>query len=284
MASAMLTTIERASHALRRATALLVTAGAGMGVDSRLPDFRGDEGFWKAYPPFRKLGLRFVELANPRWFERDPELAWGFYGHRLALYRRTKPHRGFDILKKWGASMRDGVFVFTSNVDGQFQRAGFDPSRIHECHGSLDRLQCMRRCGIPPFSSEDYEPRIDEESCRAREPLPRCPRCGAMARPNVLLFGDFGWDSRPYDEQEERLNDWLEELAEQEDARLVVVELGAGSHVPTVRIFSESVSRALNGELVRINPRESHGPRGTISIPTGALEACVAIDGMLEAT
>jgi len=71
-------------------------AGAGMGVDSGLPDFRGDEGFWKAYPPMAKLGIRFSSMANPRWFESDPELAWGFYGHRLNLYRATvldRPYR-----------------------------------------------------------------------------------------------------------------------------------------------------------------------------------------------
>ena len=47
---------------------LLVTAGAGMGVDSGLPDFRGTEGFWRSYPPLAELGLRFEEVANPAWF------------------------------------------------------------------------------------------------------------------------------------------------------------------------------------------------------------------------
>ena len=51
-----------------------------MGVDSGLPDFRGDEGFWNAYPPFRKLGLSFVDLADPRWFADNPAQAWGFTG------------------------------------------------------------------------------------------------------------------------------------------------------------------------------------------------------------
>jgi len=64
---------------------LLIAAGAGMGVDSGLPDFRGKEGFWRAYPPLLKLGIRFEEMANPRWFTENPELAWGFYGHRYNL-------------------------------------------------------------------------------------------------------------------------------------------------------------------------------------------------------
>src|SRR5262245_65520914 len=74
---------------------MLIGAGAGMGVDSGLPDFRGDQGFWKAYPPYAERGLRFVDLANPDWFENDPAMAWGFYGHRFNLYHKTAPHAGF---------------------------------------------------------------------------------------------------------------------------------------------------------------------------------------------
>ena len=70
--------IEKARKALKEADAILITAGAGMGVDSGLPDFRGTEGFWRAYPIAKKLGLRFEELANPRWFDENPKLAWAF--------------------------------------------------------------------------------------------------------------------------------------------------------------------------------------------------------------
>ena len=55
----------RAAEAVASADALLVGAGAGMGVDSGLPDFRGDEGFWNAYPPFAQRGLSFMDLASP---------------------------------------------------------------------------------------------------------------------------------------------------------------------------------------------------------------------------
>jgi len=61
--------IRKAAKAIKEAKYLLITAGAGMGVDSGLPDFRGDEGFWKAYPIAKKLGLNFQALANPRWFD-----------------------------------------------------------------------------------------------------------------------------------------------------------------------------------------------------------------------
>ena len=81
------------------ADGLLITAGAGMGVDSGLPDFRGSEGFWKAYPALANAGIHFQEIASPESFRSHPRQAWGFYGHRLNLYRHTLPHDGFRILK-----------------------------------------------------------------------------------------------------------------------------------------------------------------------------------------
>jgi NAD-dependent SIR2 family protein deacetylase len=59
--------IGRAAEAISGAKALLINAGAGMGVDSGIPDFRGADGFWKAYPAYRKLGLDFGLLINSRW-------------------------------------------------------------------------------------------------------------------------------------------------------------------------------------------------------------------------
>src|ERR1700733_9801713 len=93
--------LQRAAEVIRAADALLIGAGAGMGVDSGLPDFRGNEGFWNDYPAFRRQNLSFVELANPAWFDADPGRAWGFYGHRLNLYRATQPHDGFQRLLAW---------------------------------------------------------------------------------------------------------------------------------------------------------------------------------------
>ena len=269
--------VARAAEAVASADALLVGAGAGMGVDSGLPDFRGDQGFWKAYPPMAKLGIRFVEMANPRWFTGDPALAWGFYGHRLNLYRATKPHAGFALLLRWGEAMPGGVFAFTSNVDGQFQSAGYGGDVV-ECHGSLHHLQCSRGCGNAIWSARDVEVEVNEETFRAAEPFPVCPHCGAVARPNVLMFGDWGWIGDRTDRQETRYGSWLETLR---DRNVAVIECGAGTSVPTVRRQCEQVAAALGGTLIRINPREPKGPAGCISIPGGALESLHAIHDRL---
>ena len=264
--------VERAAAAIREADALLIGAGAGMGVDSGLPDFRGDEGFWRAYPPFR--GRRFAEMSNPRWFRTDPGQAWGFFGHRLDLYRSTVPHAGFDVLRRRAKEKPLGCFVFTSNVDGQFTKAGFDQERILECHGSIHYLQCSHLCSEDIWPAGDLKVEVDAETIRAAPPFPACPRCGNVARPNILMFGDFDWLSSRCDRQHARYGRWLEATR---GKRIAAIELGAGTAIPTVRL--ECTQRA--GVLVRVNPREPQTPPGGIALPAGALEAILRIDEAL---
>lgn len=267
--------LHAAARAVAEADALLIGAGAGMGVDSGLPDFRGAEGLWNAYPAYRKLGLDFYRLANPRWFSDDIALAWGFYGHRLNLYRSTSPHDGFRILRSWAARRKHGAFVFTSNVDGHFQRAGFDAERICEVHGSIHWLQCLTACGQPPYSAEMTNVRIDEETMRALAPFPSCPRCAGPARPSILMFNDWDWDSDRTRSQETNLEDWLSKIV---GSRLVVIECGAGTAIPTVRRFCEQVASHHVSPLIRINVREPRVPDGHLGLAMGALHALRDLD------
>jgi len=272
--------LTRAARAIRDADALLITAGAGMGVDSGLPDFRGNEGFWKAYPPMAKLGISFIEMANPTWFDDDPTLAWGFYGHRLNLYRRTAPHRGFTQLLEIGRQKRGGYFVFTSNVDGQFQKAGFAEEQVEECHGSIHHLQCTHPCSAGIWDARDERVAVDEDTFRAKEPLPRCKHCSGMARPNVLMFGDWSWISTRTDSQSGRRSAWLKGILEAR-LRLAIVELGAGEAVATVRRQSEYIAGVYGATLIRINPRDFRVSLGeSVSLPFGAVEG---VGGIVDA-
>jgi NAD-dependent SIR2 family protein deacetylase len=260
--------VQQAARLLAAADAVIATAGAGIGVDSGLPDFRGHQGFWRAYPPYAGLGLSFVQLADPTLFRRDPELAWGFYGHRRALYRRTRPHVGFTVLRELAG------FVFTSNVDGQFQTAGFDPDRILECHGTLWWEQCLRGCGAAPFPAAAADVTVDDTTMRATGPLPTCPDCGGLARPNVLMFGDAHWDDRRQAMQEGRLRAHLAGVA---GPGLVVLEVGAGTAVPTVRWFGRSLVERAGARLVRINPYDHEVPAGQVAVRGGAAASLLAL-------
>lgn len=205
--------MEEARAACEGAEAVLIAAGAGIGVDSGLPDFRGNEGFWRAYPPYRHLGFSFMEMASPARFAEAPDLAWGFYGHRLELYRKTQPHEGYVRLLEYAQSRPAGYFVFTSNVDGQFQTAGVLEDRMMECHGSIRHLQCFENCQGRVWSADALTVAVDAKTMRAKEPLPRCSACGGQARPNILMFGDWGWNGSRTEAQQARFRDWLRGLS-----------------------------------------------------------------------
>lgn len=182
--------IYTAARAIAGAETLLITAGAGIGVDSGLPDFRGNQGFWNLYPAYAKQRLTFSDLANPMWFEAQPHRAWGFYGYRYNLYKDTEPHEGFGLLRKWQDSKPIPGFIVTSNVDGQFHKSGFNPERIYECHGSIHYLQCLFNCRERIWPANNLQIEVDQEQFLAIGRLPRCPDCGELARPNILMFGD----------------------------------------------------------------------------------------------
>ena len=269
----MIDNYQQAAQWIKQADGLLVTAGAGMGVDSGLPDFRGDQGMWQSYPALVEKSISFVDIANPHFFDNDPQTSWGFYGHRLNLYRNTTPHNGFQILKQWSQSKQQGSFVFTSNVDGQFQKAGFDKMSIFECHGSIHQLQCKNDCE-GSWAADNFKPIIDTENSRMYSDIPACPRCGHSARPNILMFGDWNWQDELYRRQMRRYQAWLGQVE-----KMVVIELGAGTHIPTVRHESE---RRAGKYLIRINPREAQIPDGQgVTISCGALDALRQIDELL---
>ncbi len=265
--------IARAAEWIRDADALLITAGAGMGVDSGLPDFRGNEGLWRAYPALGALQRGFQSMANPDAFRDDPVLAWGFYGHRLARYREVEPHGGFAVLKRWAARMPHGAFVYTSNVDGQFQKAGFSERFVAECHGSIHHFQCATPCCVDIWPATGFDPAVDEQACRMIGQLPRCTRCGVLARPNILMFWDHAWLEERTERQIRRLQMWLSQVK-----RLAVVEIGAGTALPTIRRFSERHGP----RVVRINSREPQiDPATGLGVMGGALETLLTIDAVL---
>jgi len=272
--------IARAVELIDQADALVIAAGAGMGIDSGLPDFRGNQGFWQAYPALAHAKLEFHSVAAPYTFRVNPTLAWGFYGHRLQLYRETMPHAGFALLKAWGERMAHGYGIYTSNVDGQFQKAGFDPQRVYECHGSIHHLQCMEPCGPHIWRADDFQPQVDANACRLRSEAPVCPHCGGMARPNILMFSDWEWNEQRAQVQEARLLEWLRTTR-----RPLVIEIGAGTAIPSVRHFSNRVVMQHGGRLIRINPDECRvaRPEDDVGLPLGALEALTAIAALLPA-
>lgn len=266
--------IARAADIIGQADGIVIAAGAGMGVDSGLPDFRGNAGFWRAYPALATDGTVFTDIASPAAFHASPRRAWGFYGHRLALYRDTAPHRGHAVLHRWAAAARHGARIFTSNVDGHFAKAGFDALHVDECHGSIHALQCLAPCSSAVWPASSFVPVVDAGRCRLLNAPPACPHCGGLARPNILMFNDSGWIGDRHDLRMADREAWLAPLR-----RPVVIELGAGLAIATVRQFSQRTALRTGASIVRINPREPQiGNLPGVGIAGGALDVLDAID------
>ncbi len=226
-------------------------------------------------------------MSTPHWFESDPKFAWGFFGRRYNLYNNTQPHNGFKILRKWCENKEKGHFVFTSNVDGQFQKAGFSDDRVVECFGSMHYMQCCQ-----PMAHEEIWPvpsdtrfDVDEENLILQSQLPQGPPDidDRLARPNILMFGDWDWIDIRTKKQQSKFFSFQMSMMLKGGIPFAVIEVGAGLNTPAVRTMSEDlVSPHNKGTIIRINPRASKVPSGgNISLPIGALEALEMLDGEL---
>ena len=237
-------------------------------------------------------------MSNPQWFEKDPSFAWGFFGHRYNLYSSTEPHEGFKMLLNWAKEKELGYFVFTSNVDGHFQKAGFDPDAVAECHGSINFMQMadttLSEQIWPVAKGTVYD--VDMDTLRLRGDLPQGPPDSprALARPNILMFGDWGWQPDRTHEQMQRYQEFRRRLGTECSKRhndgnkpdVVVIEIGAGLAVPTVRYEGEDLTakrQHYKAMLIRINPNEAQIPDKAkdISLSIGGLPALKEIEKYL---
>ncbi|MBU2872119.1 Sir2 family NAD-dependent protein deacetylase [Colwellia sp. E2M01] len=264
--------IEAAAKLISDADAILIGAGAGMGVDSGLPDFRGKQGFWNTYPQLKHLNKSFQEMASSDLFLVEPELVWWFYGHRFNLYKNTAPHDGFDILKR--LSLSKPTFVFTSNVDGHFQKSGFNNNQVIERHGSINHLQCSYSCCDDIWKITRLPFKINNLNISIEGHYPHCPNCGGIARPNIMMFNDQWWVSGRARQQNQNFYDWLDTHW---GKNIVAIEIGAGTEISTVR--TACLHNAKN--LIRINPFQCDISKGQIPLKMSALDALIEIDKLL---
>jgi len=122
---------------------------------------------------------------------------------------------------------------------------------------------------------------VDEEYCQLTNDFPTCPHCGGMARPNILMFGDWHWQSQMQDEKEQKLMAWLKQVR-----NLAIIELGAGTAVPSVRNYGEKLVRYSGDKdvsLLRVNLREPEVPNllNCYGISLGAMDALQKLDNIL---
>ena len=147
----------------------VVLTGAGISTESGIPDFRSPTGIWTRFDP--------MEYATVDAFLADPAKVWRFYAKRLAALADAEPNDGHRALAE--LERRGWVdAVVTQNVDGLHQRAG--SKAVVEVHGSLRAARCP-----------DCDATVPSGKALEHLPLPTCERCGAVMKPDVVLFGEL---------------------------------------------------------------------------------------------
>jgi NAD-dependent deacetylase len=134
-----------------------------------VPTFRGSGGLWRRYRP--------EDLATPGAFRRDPKLVWEWYDWRRGLIGACRPNAAHRTLVEMEPHFEEFVVV-TQNIDGLHRLAG--SRQIVELHGNVWRMRCTSDCR-PPWT---------ERAVPLAEIPPHCSACGALARPDVVWFGE----------------------------------------------------------------------------------------------
>jgi NAD-dependent deacetylase len=149
---------------IRQRRPCVVLTGAGISTESGIPDFRSPTGIWAQYDP--------MEYATISAFRRDPAKVWEFYSLRFDALSTAEPNAGHLAL---AALERAGLVsaVVTQNIDGLHLRAGSHD--VIEVHGSIRTASCLE-CG---------------EQVELDPATPECPRCGAILKPDVVMFGEL---------------------------------------------------------------------------------------------
>jgi len=219
--------IEKAKKLLQNAESILIFAGAGMSADSGLPTYRDKDGFWNKYPLYKSLDKDHMDFANPEGFRTNPNTIWGFYGHTYDLYKNTKPHIGYEKLKKFLEKDNKNYFIISSNVDGFFLKAGYNPNLVHEVHGVIRKFQCIIPCTRTVWEPDDWNFDICTKTMIAQNKLPTCPKCNAIARPNIFMFNDndnsYVWEEAL--KGGERFQDWISKYS---NTKVVILLIGVG--------------------------------------------------------
>jgi NAD-dependent deacetylase len=167
--------IERIADILAGSRSLLFITGAGISADSGLPTYRGIGGLYNAEQP--EEGIPIEEILSGEMLARRPELTWKYLGQIEEASRGARFNRAHQIIAEM-ESCFERVWTLTQNIDGLHRQAGAE--HVLEIHGALHDLLCT---GCDWQQAEvDY---------RGIVLPPRCPRCHAILRPKVVLFGEM---------------------------------------------------------------------------------------------
>ena len=222
--------IEKLQRAIQSADAIIVGAGAGLSTSAGFT-YSG-ERFQRHFADFiGKYGFSDMYSAGFYPFPSEEE-HWAYWSRHIYYNRYVPaPKPVYDNLLK--LLKGKDYFVITTNVDHQFQKAGFDKQRLFYTQGDYGLFQCAKPCHQKTYDNEELVKRMIAEQQDMRIPtelVPRCPVCGGPMKVNLradeTFVEDEGWHAAS-----ER---YTEFIRQHKDGKVLFLDLGSGGNTPVI--------------------------------------------------
>ncbi|MGN0323311.1 MAG: SIR2 family NAD-dependent protein deacylase [Oliverpabstia sp.] len=222
--------IEKLKQALETADAVLIGAGAGLSSSAGLT-YNG-ERFERYFSDFhQKYGI--TDMYSGGFYPYCTlEEYWAWWSRHIFYNRYVDApvpvyQELLDLVKD------KNYFVLTTNVDHQFQKAGFDKKKLFYTQGDYGLWQCSRACHNKTYDNEDTVRQMIDEQQDMKIPselIPRCPVCGAPMTMNLRCDDTFVQDEGWYAAQ----NRYADFVRQHEHGKVLYLELGVGNNTPVI--------------------------------------------------
>lgn len=222
--------IEQLKQAVEHADAILIGAGAGLSTAAGLT-YSG-ERFEQYFSDFhRKYGITDMYSGGFYPYETLEEY-WAWWSRHI--YYNRYIDAPFPVYEKLLTLVEDkNYFILTTNVDHQFQRAGFDKKRLFYTQGDYGLWQCSRACHDGTYDNEDSVRQMIAKQTDMKIPselVPHCPVCGAPMTMNLRCDDSFVQDEGWY-AAAKRYKDFLDK---HKNGKVLYLELGVGNNTPVI--------------------------------------------------
>lgn len=249
--------IKQAKVAIQKADYIVLGGGAGLSAATGL-EYSGIR-FTENFTPFiKKYGLTDMYSSGFYPFKTQEE-KWAYWAKHISLNRyKTGPT---TLYKDLFTLVKDkNYFVITTNVDSQFEKAGFPSHKVFEIQGNYGYIQCTKGCHNKLYNNELLVEEMVEKTIDCKIPselVPKCPVCHGDMYPNIRVNKDFVQDEKWYE-----LNKSYSEFLKDADGKNVVyMELGVGYNTPGIirYPFESSTYHNKNATLIRFNKDNPDG-------------------------
>jgi NAD-dependent SIR2 family protein deacetylase len=260
--------LTKAATLIKEADYILIGAGAGLSAAGGL-NYSDSTLFKKWFPKLSELGLSTIGEAISLYWEADDsnrKYFWAYWANHINKIRYETPALApyLDLFK----IVKDkNYFIITTNVDGQFVKAGFNKENIFAPQGDYGLFQCDKPCCNELIDNKNFVDNMISNMDNAdfairKEDIPRCPKCGSYLSKNLRVDDTFVEASHL-----KKQKDYIDFVNNSTDGKLVLLELGVGFNTPVIIRwpFERITKDHPNAKLVRMNIDYPEVPEEIIS-------------------